>query len=150
VAWRLPPDDAAQFAEERQCCQARGCHNPVTVVTWRWWRSTAAGRVLVAEHFLCDQHGAEFAARYHAEIEPAPEREARRLSGQEMAVLEAEGRHCDGPACQNRATCIFLEHYGRRGRREVLERLACDEHAARYARQLHVEPGPAPGEGGSR
>jgi hypothetical protein len=45
VAWRVHPADAAQFAAEGQHCQVRRCRNPVAVVSWRWWRSTAAGRV---------------------------------------------------------------------------------------------------------
>ena len=70
IAWRIHPDDATRQATEGQHCQTRRCRRPVTVVTWRWWRSTEAGRVLLAEHFRCDQHGAEFAARYRIEIEP--------------------------------------------------------------------------------
>jgi hypothetical protein len=34
--------------------------------------------------------------------------------------------------------------YMRRGQREVLERLSCDSHVAEFARQFHVELGPAP------
>jgi hypothetical protein len=147
VCWRIHPDDAAQFATQGKHCETRRCRNPIAMVTWRWWRSAAAGRVLVAEHEVCVQHGREFAERHGIEIEPAPEHEARRLSEQEMAAFAAEGRHCDGPACQDRATCVFRQHYGRRGRREVLEHLACDGHAPGYARRLHAEIGPAPEEG---
>ncbi len=72
VAWRIHPGDVAMFAEAGKHCEHRGCHNPMTVNTWRYWRSTAAKRVLVAEHEVCDEHGQEFAARHHIEIEPAP------------------------------------------------------------------------------
>jgi hypothetical protein len=41
-------------------------------VTWRYFWSAADGRVLVAEHFRCEEHGQEFARRHHIEIEPAP------------------------------------------------------------------------------
>jgi hypothetical protein len=75
IAWTIHPDDVAA---EGQHCQARRCHNPVTVVTWRYFRSAAAGRVLVAEHFVCDQHGQEFAQRYHVTIEAAPSRRSLR------------------------------------------------------------------------
>jgi hypothetical protein len=79
LAWRIHADDAARFAAEGQHCETRRCRNPVSVVTWRWWRSAAAGRVLVTEHFVCDQHAQEFAGRYHIEIEPSPpERSLRR------------------------------------------------------------------------
>jgi hypothetical protein len=72
LAWRVHSADAAQFAAEGQHCQVRRCRNPVAVVTWRYFRSTAAGRVLVAEHFVCVEHGQEFADRHHVEIEPSP------------------------------------------------------------------------------
>jgi hypothetical protein len=83
IAWRIHPGDAARFAAEGSHCQGRRgtrrCRDPISVVTWRWWRSAAAGRVLVAEHFVCDQHAQQFADRYHIEIEPSPpERSLRR------------------------------------------------------------------------
>ncbi len=81
IAWTIHPDDVVRFAAEGQRCQARRCHNPVTVTTWRWWRSTEAGRVLVAERFVCDQHGQQFAARYHIEIESSPAVPSLRAGG---------------------------------------------------------------------
>jgi hypothetical protein len=67
VAWRIHPDDAARFAAERKHCEGRRgtsrCKDPIAIVTWRWYRSAEAGRVLVVERFLCDEHGQEFAAR---------------------------------------------------------------------------------------
>jgi hypothetical protein len=71
-AWRIHPDDVVKFAAERKHCETRRCRNPVAIVTWRFWRSAAAGRVLLAEHLACEQHAREFAARHHIEIEPAP------------------------------------------------------------------------------
>ena len=72
VVWRLHPDDMARFAAAGKHCEHRGCRNPQTVNTWRYWRSAEAGRVLVAEHQVCDEHGQEFATRHHLEIEPPP------------------------------------------------------------------------------
>jgi len=77
VAWRIHPDDAAEFAAGAKHCEARRgnrrCRDPIAVVTWRWFRSSAAGRVLVVERFVCDEHGAGFAARHRIEIDPAPD-----------------------------------------------------------------------------
>jgi hypothetical protein len=78
VVWRIHADDAARFAAGGKHCETRRCRNPVTVVTWRYFRSAAAGRVLVAEHFVCDAHGAEFAQRHHVTIEPAPAERSHR------------------------------------------------------------------------
>jgi hypothetical protein len=66
------PDDAARFAERGEHCDARRCREPIAIVTWRYFWSAAAGRVLVAEHFRCEEHGREFAGRHRIEIEPAP------------------------------------------------------------------------------
>ncbi len=81
IAWRIHPDDAARFAAEGKHCGARRgtrrCQDPITVVTWRWFRSSAAGRALVVERFVCDEHGAEFAARHRIEIEPPPAEPSR-------------------------------------------------------------------------
>lgn len=73
IVWRIPGVDVERFAAAGQHCQTRWCREPITVVTWRWWRSTEVGKVLVAEHFRCDQHGQEFAARHHIEVEPTPD-----------------------------------------------------------------------------
>lgn len=78
VAWRVHSDDAARFAAEGQHCQARRCRNPVSVVTWRYWQSAVAGRVLLAEHFVCSAHGQEFATRHHLQIELPPAEPSRR------------------------------------------------------------------------
>lgn len=88
IAWEIHPDDAAQFAAERKHCGGRRgtrhCKDPITVVTWRWYRSAEFGRVIVAERFVCGQHGAEFAQRHHLIIEPPPaERSLRGTPGGE-------------------------------------------------------------------
>ena len=49
----------------------------MTIATWRYWRSTEAGRVLLAEHQVCDEHGQEFATRHHIEVEAPPAEPSR-------------------------------------------------------------------------
>lgn len=81
VAWTLHPADMTWFFAEGKHCQARRprtCRRAITVVTWRWWRSAAAGRVLVTEHFVCTGHGQEFARRHGIKIEPPPDVPSRR------------------------------------------------------------------------
>ncbi len=140
----MHPADVAEFAERGWHCETRRCRMPAAIVTQRSYRHHGRDRDI--EHFACETHGTAFAQRHRIEIDPASEREARRLSEPEMAALAAGGRHCDGPACRNPATCIFLERYMRQGQREVLERLACDRHVAMFSQRLHVEPGPSPEE----
>ncbi len=77
LAWRLHADDAARFAAERRRCGIRRCRNRISAVTWRWWRSAEAGRALLAEHMVCDQHAREFASRHQIEIEPPPDDPSR-------------------------------------------------------------------------
>jgi hypothetical protein len=72
VAWRIHPDDAARFAQSAEHCETRRCREPIAIATWRYWRSAPVGRVLVAEHFVCEEHGREFAARHRIGIESAP------------------------------------------------------------------------------
>jgi hypothetical protein len=74
VAWWIHAEDVAQFAAERRHCETRRCHRPQVIVTWRYWRSAEFGKVLVAEHFACAEHGQSFAERHHIEIKPAPAR----------------------------------------------------------------------------
>jgi hypothetical protein len=97
VCWRIHPDDAARFAAEGKHCETRRCRNPIAMVTWRYWRSAAAGRVLVVEHLVCVQHGREFADRHGIEIEPHPPepsrgRDAPGLQGDRDAGDQPEGR----------------------------------------------------------
>lgn len=70
VAWRIRPGIQPGHCQGRR--GTRRCQDPVAVVTWRWWRSAEAGRVLLSERFVCDEHGREFAARHRIEIEPFP------------------------------------------------------------------------------
>ena len=72
VCWRIHPDDAAREAARGKHCETRRCREPIAMVTWRYWRSAAAGRVLVAEHEVCVQHGREFAERHGIDVEAAP------------------------------------------------------------------------------
>ena len=78
VCWRIHPDDAARFAAEGKHCDRRGCRELIAMVTWRYWRSAAVGRVLLAEHLVCVQHGREFAGRHGIDIEPAPAKRSLR------------------------------------------------------------------------
>jgi hypothetical protein len=77
IAWTIHPADAAECAAKGEHCHTRRCRKLVAVVTWRWWRSTEAGRVLLAEHLTCIEHGLQFADRHHIEIEPAPAESSR-------------------------------------------------------------------------
>jgi hypothetical protein len=72
VAWEIHPDDVVKFAAGREHCETRRCRNPAAVVTWRYWRSAEAGRVLLAGHLACEEHGQGFAKRHHITVEPAP------------------------------------------------------------------------------
>lgn len=72
-AWRIYPGDVAAFAAEGKHCETRRCREPVAIVTWRYWRSSAAQRVLLAEHLACVGHGRAFAERHGIEIEAAPD-----------------------------------------------------------------------------
>ena len=91
-AWRIRPSEAARFAADGKRCETRRCREPVAIVTWRWWRPAAAGRVLVSEHQVCERHGTGFAARHHIGVDPAAEVEARHLSGAEIAALPPGGQ----------------------------------------------------------
>jgi hypothetical protein len=72
MVWEIHPDDVVKFAAERKHCETRRCRNPVAIVTWRFWRSAEAGRVLLTEHLACKEHGQAFARRHHITVEPAP------------------------------------------------------------------------------
>jgi hypothetical protein len=73
IAWTIHPDEVVRFAAEGRHCETRRCRNPVAIATWRWWRSSEVGRVLLAEHLVCVEHGQEFAQRHHVKIESAPD-----------------------------------------------------------------------------
>jgi hypothetical protein len=76
IAWRIHDMDVAWFAAQGKHCEGRRgtrrCKDAITIVRWRWYRSAEAGRVLVAERLLCDEHGQQFADRHRIEIEPPP------------------------------------------------------------------------------
>lgn len=121
-AWRIRPSEAARFTADGQHCETRRCREPVAIITWRWWRSAAARRVLVSEHQVCERHGAEFAVRYHIGVDPAGEVTARHLSDVEMLAFWVEHRHCDCAGMPDRSYVDL--------RRELLG-----------ARQAEVRPG---------
>jgi hypothetical protein len=75
LAWTIHPDDVVRFAAEGHHCETRRCHAPVAIVTWRFWRSTEARRVLLTEHLVCSDHGQEFATRHHIQVGPPPDGE---------------------------------------------------------------------------
>jgi hypothetical protein len=77
VAWRITPAEIARFTAEGEHCETRRCPKPVAIVTWRWFRSRWAGRVLIAEHFTCEEHGQAFAQRHHITVEPAADGDAQ-------------------------------------------------------------------------
>jgi hypothetical protein len=75
-ARQIHPDDMTRLYAEGKHCDARRprtCRRAVTVITSRWWWSAAAGRVLVTEHFVCSEHGREFAGRHGIKIGPPPD-----------------------------------------------------------------------------
>ena len=149
-AWRIRPSEAARFAAEGKRCETRKCREPVAIVTWRWWRSAAAGRVLVSEHQVCEQHGTEFAARHHIGVDPAGEVEARRLGDADLAALPPGGRRCEWPGCGITATWIFSERYTVHGKPKSDEDLSCDRHARAFADRFRITIAPLPDEGGAR
>ncbi|HLN66504.1 MAG TPA: hypothetical protein VK280_04445 [Streptosporangiaceae bacterium] len=149
-AWRIHPAEAARFAADGKRCETRKCRQPVAITTWRWWRSAAAGRFLVAEHLVCERHGTEFAARHHIGVDPPGEREARRLSGAETAALAAAGRNCESAGCQNPATCLFTDRYTVRGEPRTDEDLACDRHVGQLAERFGVSIPPVSAAGETR
>jgi hypothetical protein len=77
VAWQIHPSDVTRFTQEGQHCETRRCRQPAEICTWRWWNSTEAGRILLTEHMVCQQHGQDFADRHHITIDPAPDRPSR-------------------------------------------------------------------------
>jgi len=69
-AWRIRPSEVPRLAADGKHCETRRCREPGAIVTWRWWRAADVGRVLLAEHLVCERHGAEFAARHHIGGDP--------------------------------------------------------------------------------
>lgn len=147
-AWRIRPTEIARLAADGTRCETRKCAERSTIVTRRWWRAADVGRVLLAEHLVCERHGTEFAARHHIGVDPAGEVDARHLSDAEMLVFWVDHRHCDWPACQIAATWIFTERFTVRGEPRSDEDLSCDRHVRAFAARFHIAP--PPDEGGAR
>jgi hypothetical protein len=137
-AWRIRQTEIARFAAAGKRCETRKCREPVTIVTWRWWRSAAASCVLLSEREVCERHGTGFAAQHHIGVDPAGEIVARHPSDAGMAALEAEARHCDWPACGVVATWIFTESYTVRGEPRADEDLSCDRHVRAFADRFNI------------
>jgi len=177
IAWTLHPADAAEIAATGEHCQVRRCRAAVAVVTWRWWRSADAARILLAEHFVCAEHGQEFARRRHIQIEPPPgrprARSARVFPGDLLAgflergeeggprarlevmtagqagICAGAGWHCGFPRCLAPARYLSALRYATRGGPEHQRgRLLCDEHAARFAARHGIALAAAPEPGG--
>ena len=75
-ARQIHRDDMARLYAEGKYCETRRprtCRRAVTVLTCRWWWSTAAARVVVTEHLVCSGHGRELARRHGIEIGPPPD-----------------------------------------------------------------------------
>jgi hypothetical protein len=149
-AWRIRQTEVGRLAADSRHCETRKCREPVVIVTRRWWRAADVGRVLLAEHLVCERHGAEFAARYHIGVDPAGEVAARHLSDVEMLAFWVDNRHCDWPACKIAATWIFTETFTVRGEPRSDQDLSCDRHARAFADRFHISMVPAPDEGGAR
>jgi hypothetical protein len=146
LAWRIRPSEVARLTADGQHCETRKCHKIVDVVTWRWWRSLAAGRVLVSEHVVCERHGAEFAVRHHIGIDPPGSVSARHLSDAEMAAAENEGG-CDWFGCGAGVAWIFTTSYTTRGVPQSDRDLSCDRHVGAFADRFHIAD---PREGAAR
>jgi hypothetical protein len=173
IAWTLHPADAAEIAARGEHCQVRRCRNAVSVVTWRWWRSAEVARILLAEHFVCTEHGQKFAGRHHIQIEPPSER-PRALAGRvfpgdllaeflergeetgpraRLEVMTAEqigicagaGCHCGFPRCLAPVRYLSSLRYATRtGREQQRGRFLCDKHAARFAARHGIDLGSVP------
>lgn len=51
----------------------RRCVQPAAVVTYRYFAARGTGLLLLAERFVCTEHGEAFARRYGVEVETVPE-----------------------------------------------------------------------------
>lgn len=168
IAWTLHRADAAEFAARGEHCQVRRCHRAAAVATWRWWRSTEVARILLTEHFVCTDHGQEFADRHYIKVEPAAERPrpsaGRVFSGdllaeflergeetgprarlepmtvQQIGLCAGSGCHCGFPRCAAPAWYLSLLRYTTRGDQEHQRgRFLCEDHAARFAARHGID-----------
>jgi hypothetical protein len=69
-AERMHPQDKTEFVARGRHCEVTSCRQPVDVRTLRTF--TRRGRRMSVEHFVCTEHGAEFAAQHKITIRPAP------------------------------------------------------------------------------
>ena len=143
-AWRIRPAEVARLTADGTHCETRKCREPVVIVTRRSWRAADVGRVLLAEHLVCERHGTGFAARHHIGVDPPGEVAARHLSDAGMVTFEADARYCDWPGCRIAATWIFTESYTVHGEPRADEHLSCDRHARAFAARFHITITPAP------
>jgi hypothetical protein len=144
-AWRIRQAEVARLTADGTHCETRKCREPVVIVTRRSWRAADVGRVLLAEHLVCERHGTEFAARHHIGVDPAGEVQVRHLDDAETAAPGAEGGRCTWPACLIAAAWIFTESYTVHGDPRADEHLSCDRHARPFAARFHITITPAPG-----
>lgn len=145
-AWRIRPAEVARLTADGTHCETRKCREAAVMVTRRWWRAADVGRVLLAEHLVCERHGTAFAARHHTGVDPVGEVVARHLSDAEMAALEIDSRYCGWPRCRIAATWIFTESYTVRGEPRFDQYRSCDRHARQFAARFHISITP----GGAR
>lgn len=134
-------------------CDTRRCREPVVVYGWYFRHAAGFPRPLGHERWLCAEHGTEFAARHHLELEPAPPEEVLRhdlpggpevrLSGMSRAQLteqERRGWHCDFPGCRIPARYLSGLRFVTRARRvRSLSRFLCDRHARGFARRHGID-----------
>ena len=168
ITWTLHPADAAEFAARGEHCQVRRCYRAVAVATWRWWRSSEVARILLTEHFVCTEHGQEFADRHHIQVEAAAERprpsagrvfpgdllaefleraeetgpRARLeiMTAQQIGICAGSGCHCSSPRCLAPVRYLSSLRYTTRGDQEHQRgRFLCEEHAARFAARYGID-----------
>lgn len=147
-AWGIHPDEQADIARQGYHCEIRRCREPVTVHTTRWFRRGEG--YAVSEHFVCSAHGADFSARNHVEIVPAPpilRPEPRlplawlqRLDAEAIAAHTAAGWHCDRGPCLEPSAYISSYHYTlSTGRTRISAAFLCDRHAALFAARHGID-----------
>jgi hypothetical protein len=71
----LTEAEAARHASRGYHCEARGCRELATVVTWHRFPSRITGQLMVSERFMCTPYGEAFTRRHRIVLEDAPEGE---------------------------------------------------------------------------